>query len=83
MHGNVTEWIVERYEQIVADGSDVEEQPDVGEKPESELWNAERVKRGGSTLDVLQYHRAANRRPSRAHADLSFHTGFRVARTVR
>ncbi|HTI51257.1 MAG TPA: SUMF1/EgtB/PvdO family nonheme iron enzyme [Planctomycetaceae bacterium] len=81
MHGNVAEWVEEPYRKVVPDGDDVEVPEVISASGDNE--DVERVNRGGSAAELLRYQRAANRREARGRNQTSFHTGFRIARTIR
>jgi formylglycine-generating enzyme required for sulfatase activity len=81
MHGNVSEWVQDTYPYrdglpVIKSGDDAEDKGPFQE-------DSERVVRGGTAAQFVQYQRSANRTPTKARSGVALHTGFRVARTLR
>jgi eukaryotic-like serine/threonine-protein kinase len=83
MHGNVAEWVQDKYE-FKDDGQPVVKN---GEDKEETGWELSedslRDTRGGSGISHVRFNRSANRTPTKARNGVSPFTGFRVARTLK
>ncbi|WP_010585078.1 bifunctional serine/threonine-protein kinase/formylglycine-generating enzyme family protein [Schlesneria paludicola] len=75
MHGNVAEWVHDRYQDVRVAGDDTEEEIDPDEE-------SAKVVKGSSFGDFISRQRSANRLAARARTQLSVRIGFRIARTI-
>jgi formylglycine-generating enzyme required for sulfatase activity len=86
MHGNVGEWMLDRYlfgnqRAYLRAGDDIEDRVLI-ENPVA-MMDEPRVVRGGGASVFASYQRSANRSHANAVTGVSAFVGFRIARTVK